>query len=94
MITNKKIQTLLSLGLLLSAVTLQAQTNLSGRIVDSRNRPVPFANVILLKADSTFISGTISGDSGQFRLKAAPQAAMLKVSYMGYVDKVLPLRSG
>ncbi|MDR0995949.1 MAG: TonB-dependent receptor family protein, partial [Tannerella sp.] len=39
-------------------------------------------------------SGTISGDSGQFRLKAAPQAAMLKVSYMGYVDKVLPLRSG
>jgi hypothetical protein len=83
---------------LLSTVSMafaqEKQSGVSGRIVDSRNRPVPFANVILLKADSTFISGTISGDSGQFRLETAPQAALLKVSYVGYVDKVLPLRSG
>ncbi|MDR0995152.1 MAG: TonB-dependent receptor family protein [Tannerella sp.] len=85
--------TFLSLCLLLSAAT-QAQTNLKGRIIDGRNQPVPFANVILLKADSTFITGTISGDSGQFRIAASQQAALLKVSYVGYVDRVLPIRPG
>ena len=41
------------------AVSMNAQT-LSGKLVDEKNAPLAYANVVLLQADSTFVSGTIS----------------------------------
>ena len=41
---------------------LSAQT-VSGKLVDEKNEPMPYANVVLLSLpDSAFVSGTISGD--------------------------------
>ena len=68
--------------ILLSATTY-AQI-LTGRIIDQQNQPVSFANVIVLDSDSTFINGNVSGEDGKFQIEVAKQAALLKISYLGY----------
>ena len=61
---------------------LSAQT-VSGKLVDEKNEPMPYANVVLLSLpDSAFVSGTISGDDGTFSLSATaqPQICLLYTS--------------
>lgn len=77
--------------ILLSATTY-AQT-LTGRIIDQQNQPVSFANVIVLDSDSTFINGNVSGEDGKFQIEVAKQAALLKISYLGYQDLFLPIQN-
>lgn len=57
----------LKIGLVLFAGTFAFQEltaqNISGKLVDENNQPLPYANVVLLSLpDSTFISGTISNE--------------------------------
>lgn len=82
--------TLVLLSVLLSVATY-AQT-LTGKIIDQQNQPVPFANVIALDADSVFINGNVSGEDGIFRIEATEQAALLKVSYIGFEEQIIPIQ--
>lgn len=84
--------TLVLLSVLLSVATY-AQT-LTGKIIDQQNQPVPFANVIALDADSVFINGNVSGEDGMFRIEATKQAALLKVSYIGFKEQIIPIQEG
>lgn len=84
--------TLVLLSVLLSVATY-AQT-LTGKIIDQQNQPVPFANVIALDADSVFINGNVSGEDGIFRIEATKQAALLKVSYIGLEEQIIPIQEG
>lgn len=84
--------TLVLLSVLLSVATY-AQT-LTGKIIDQQNQPVPFANVIALDADSVFINGNVSGEDGIFRVEATKQAALLKVSYIGFEEQIIPIQEG
>lgn len=84
--------TLVLLSVLLSVATY-AQT-LTGKIIDQQNQPVPFANVIALDADSVFINGNVSGEDGIFRIEATKQAALLKVSYIGFEEQIIPIQEG
>lgn len=84
--------TLVLLSVLLSVATY-AQT-LTGKIIDQQNQPVPFANVIALDADSVFINGNVSGEDGMFRIEATEQAALLKVSYIGFEEQIIPIQEG
>lgn len=83
---------LVLLSVLLSVATY-AQT-LTGKIIDQQNQPVPFANVIALDADSVFINGNVSGEDGMFRIEATKQAALLKVSYIGFEEQIIPIQEG
>ena len=76
---------LISICLLISAgLTSYAQEVLKGRVMDVENRPVAYANVALLsKADSTVVSGTITGDDGTFAI-AADDDGILMVAMLGY----------
>lgn len=56
-----------------------------GKVVDSHNDPVMFANVILLN-DSIFIRGTTSDEVGSFSIENVSEANMMKVSCIGYED--------
>jgi hypothetical protein len=67
---------------------LHAQ-QLSGRVIDTQNEPVGFANVVLLQSDSTFVGGTVSADDGTFRIALTAEAALVRVSYIGYRERVL-----
>ncbi|GEO21201.1 outer membrane beta-barrel family protein [Cyclobacterium qasimii] len=60
----------------------------SGRVIDQENKPLPFANVILLDIDSrALITGTISDEDGNFSLKTNSTIKLqLKASTIGYED--------
>ena len=56
-----------------------------GRIVDEHHRPVDFANVALLSVgDSTFITGGVTNENGQFVIPCEAKRAIVKVSCVGY----------
>ena len=53
----------MTLGLSLAFVTTYGQ-GIKGKIVDENNRPIEYANIVLLaKADSSFVAGAVS-DTG------------------------------
>ena len=71
------------LSLIVMAVSMQAQT-LSGKLVDEKNAPLAYANVVLLQADSTFVSGTITDEMGDFRLLKDEKGTLVRISSIGY----------
>ena len=64
---------------------------ISGSICGENSSPVEFANVVLTAADSSFVSGTISDENGNFTIGKNPNAVFLTVSCIGYETKVLSL---
>ncbi len=76
----------LSLLFLLTAVCVKSQT-FTGKVTDADNVPLPYANVVLLSLpDSTFVTGTVSGEDGSFTLQAPTERKPLlaRVSSIGY----------
>ena len=75
------------LSLLCAALSLPlpAQT-ITGRLVDERHNPLPYANVALLSLpDSTFVTGTVSRSDGGFSLAADTlRGSLLRISSVGY----------
>jgi len=70
----------------LCLLTATAQHQLSGTVKDRADgSPVPFATASLLRADSTAVTGVISGDDGRFVLQnVATGEYILRVSFIGY----------
>ena len=63
----------------------KASTKMMGRIVDEHRRPVDFANVALLNVrDSSFITGGVTNENGQFVIPCEARKAIVKVSCVGY----------
>lgn len=84
-ISNK----LLIIITVLLSFTLQAQQyTIKGKLIDTKNQDIAYANLVLLQAsDSTFVSGTTSEDNGQFIFDAIkPDNYILKTSFIGYKD--------
>ena len=81
----KEIKTFLFTSLLVFLpVILSAQT-VSGKLVDEKNQPLSYANVVLLSLpDSAFVSGTISGEDGFFTMEATSENQIVKISSIGY----------
>jgi len=77
------------------ATMMHAQETRRGIILDEKDRtPVAFANVLLLKPDSTYIAGTTTDMDGIFAL-TYPQnePCLLSASFMGYESACLPLNA-
>ena len=64
-------------------VSMIAQ-NITGRVVDENESPLAYANVIVQRADSTYIDGTITDTTGRFSIAAHSDAIMVQVSFIGY----------
>jgi len=83
----------LSLVILLSGVCVVsvAQT-ITGKILDEKNNPVEFANVVLLLLpDSAFVKGTITNADGMFRIpETQPGNHLIRISAIGYVTIYQP----
>ena len=72
-------------------VGLSAQT-VSGKLIDENSQPLPYANVVLLSLpDSTFVTGTISGEDGSFTLEATSENQIVKISSIGYKTVCKPV---
>jgi hypothetical protein len=78
--------------LLLQFVVLVHAQQVTGKVMDTKNNPIPFANVMLLNAkDSTFIAGTVTKNDGSFSLEANGNGNLLKVSSIGYETRLISL---
>lgn len=80
---KRYIITLFSL-LLISISFKSAGQTITGKVIDEYDAPLAYANVILERADSAFISGTITDTCGVFVLNADPDAVRVQVSFVSY----------
>lgn len=71
---------------ILTATTL-AQSKVEGYIIDEKDEPVPFANVLF--KDSS--EGTITDENGRFYLESTETWEALIVSFLGYETLEIPL---
>ena len=63
----------------------KTQRRLTGQLIDQNGRPVVFANVQLLStADTTFITGGVSNENGNFVIPCDRQEAIMRVSCIGF----------
>lgn len=86
---------LLSVLLVLSSFVICGQ-NITGRITDTKNQPIEYANIVALTSDSLFVTGVTSDTLGNFSLSLPvqpPHATLLKISFIGYEDKYLSCRN-
>ena len=80
-------------ALLVMPLTVKAQ--ISGIVCDELRKPVGFANVIVLDADTAFVSGEITDVNGTFKFKnKIPKAKFLKLSAVGYETDTVAINPG
>ena len=91
---------LLSVAFLFVSTQLFAQSSfqVSGLVQDANNEGVPFANVLLLRAnDSTLVKGAISSETGTFVIADVPQdnyyVQSSVIGYQGAQSEVFELLS-
>ena len=76
-------QTLTYLILIFTSISIHAQS-ITGRVTDENDIPLAYANIILQKADHTYIDGTVTDTTGRFVISAHQEAAMIQISFIGY----------
>ena len=82
------------LCLIAMAASMNAQS-ISGKLVNEKNEPLAYANVVLLSMpDSTFVSGTISDEMGAFRLTKDEKGQLVRISSIGYATIYKKVESG
>ena len=83
---------MMMLCLIAMAVSMNAQS-INGKLVDEKNQPLAYANVVLQQADSTFIDGKTSDEKGDFRFsKVSEGDYRLVISSMGYQTLYIDLQ--
>lgn len=91
----KKIVKLISVLLsILFPFAANATVPVLGRIIESvANTPLEYANILLLSLpDSTFVTGTTSGEDGYFRFDNLNSGKyLLKISYIGFENRLIPV---
>lgn len=81
------------LFVILTAISLNAQQQVSGIIVNQDNDPFSFVTVLLLKqTDSVYVGGSATDEEGRFVISNInPGDYLLKASFIGYQDIYQPL---
>ena len=78
----KKVLIILLLTIV-SALSIDAQT-ITGKVTDEHDVPLAYANIILQKADNTYIDGTITDTTGRFTIAGHKDAVRVQISFIGY----------
>ncbi len=82
---------LMSIAMLLCwQIGFSQSREISGRITDNDNTPLPGVSV---KVKGTTV-GTVTGQDGTFRLPAPANATTLVITYVGYNDAEVPIGDG
>lgn len=81
---------------LLSGMVWSLSAQITGRVVDTQNQPVEFANVALYGLpDTTLITGTITDSEGKFILSSTHSGqSILRISMLGYETKEIDPSKG
>ena len=71
-------------------VSVQANCDWSGKVVDENGEPMPYTNVVLMtKADSTAMGGTITAGDGSFEIRGDAGSQILMIGMIGYKSQYL-----
>ncbi len=69
------------------SLAVLGQTKISGVILDKKNKPIPFANIVFKSSNE----GTLANEDGRFYLESIKTYSALLVTFEGYVDREIPL---
>lgn len=58
--------------------------DIKGTVLTPEGKPMSFVNVVLLTADSTFVQGATSDETGKFNIETTVNDGILKISSIGY----------
>ncbi len=82
--TNLTVLLLLFIGIF----SLNAQHTISGKIVDTENQPLSYANIILYKIGDENPKGTVSDDQGNYRFENLESGSYkMEISMLGFETK-------
>ena len=71
--------------MMLAALTASAKGDWKGKVVDEKNQPIEFANVVMLsKVDSTVLCGTVTAEDGTFNIVTKENDGIMMVTILGY----------
>ena len=73
--------------MLIGAVTAGAKgkSDWKGRVIDQKGEPVEYANVVVLsKADSSVVCGTVTAEDGSFNIVTSETDGIMMVAMIGY----------
>ena len=77
--------------IILSTKAKQKPLAIRGTVMNEKNEPMPFCNVLLLTPDSTFVNGCVTKEDGSFAMAGVEGTPyLLKTSYIGYVTSTQP----
>jgi TonB-linked SusC/RagA family outer membrane protein len=65
-----------------------AAIDIRGRIVDEQGRPLPGANILVMKGETTLTGGTTNA-MGEFSIRGVDEQARISISYIGYKTQIL-----
>ena len=88
MMLHRKIFVITLLLFLGGGLFVQAQTRVSGQVIDEQGEPIPFANVIF---KNTHI-GTACDENGKFSLFSQKNYTTVEVSSVGFTTKEVKLK--
>lgn len=77
----------------LLTVSLQAQSILKGIVKSETGTAVPYASIQLLQPDSTFVQGTATDSTGNYKMTVRKGEYLMSVSSIGYLTKTIPVIS-
>ena len=63
---------------------MYSQVEITGVVKDTSNVSIAYANVLLSKQDKTTVTGAVTDENGNFKLRADVGVYVLTVSYIGY----------
>lgn len=82
-------------SLLFVEAMLKTDGKLIGRLVNSRKRPVVYANVALLNVgDSAIVSSGVSNENGDFVIPTTERLLRIRISCVGYETQILNCETG
>ena len=88
MMLHRKIFVITLLLFLGGGLFVQAQTRVSGQVIDEQGEPIPFANVIF---KNTHI-GTACDENGKFSLFSQKNYTTIEVSSVGFTTREVKLK--
>lgn len=90
-------KTLMKLMLCFLHISLYAQqSTYSGRVIDKDANGIAYVNVVLInRADSAFVKGVVTDESGQFQIETGEASSqLLKCSSVGYAETISEVKNG